>query len=103
MGCQVRYAFDSRRSIMAHRNDAMSQKQNSDRTSLNTILGFSRVKLPYEEVLMFQTVSRLLPEVSLILVTAVATHLVMSCADADALQARPPSKGRQIFPQSYQF
>src|SRR6266568_1361976 len=80
MGCQVRYAFDSRRSIMAHRNDAMSQKQNSDRTSPNTILGFSRVKLPYEEVLMFQTVSRLLPEVSLILVTAVATHLVMSFA-----------------------
>src|SRR6266487_5957010 len=65
---------------MAHRNDAMSQKQNSDRTSPNTILGFSRVKLPYEEVLMFQTVSRLLPEVSLILVTAVATHLVMSFA-----------------------
>jgi hypothetical protein len=29
---------------------------------------------------MFQTVSRLLPEVSLILVTAVATHLVMSFA-----------------------
>src|SRR5262245_6671181 len=29
---------------------------------------------------MFQTVSRLLPEVSLVLVTAVATHLVMSFA-----------------------
>ena len=29
---------------------------------------------------MFQTVSRLLPEVLLILVTAVATHLVMSFA-----------------------
>ena len=29
---------------------------------------------------MFQTVSRLLPEVPLILVTAIATHLVMSFA-----------------------
>jgi len=35
---------------------------------------------------MLQTVSRLLPELPLFLVTAVATHI---CADADALQARP--------------
>ena len=53
---------------------------------------------------MFQTVSRLLPGIPLAVVTAVATHLVRPiCADADALQARPPSNGRQIFPQSYQF
>jgi hypothetical protein len=37
---------------------------------------------------MFQTASRHLLEILLILVTAVATHLVMYiCADADALQA----------------
>ena len=33
-----------------------------------------------EEAAMLQTVSRLLPELPLILVTAVATHLVMSFA-----------------------
>ena len=41
---------------------------------------------------MLQTVSRLLPELPLILMTAVATHLVMSFAQT--LQARPPSNGR---------
>ena len=33
-----------------------------------------------EEAVMFQTVSRLLPELALFLMTAVATHLVMSFA-----------------------
>ena len=48
-----------------------------------------------EEAVMPQTASWLLPELPLFLMTAVATHLVMSFAqNADALQARPPSNGR---------
>jgi flagellar biosynthesis protein FliP len=50
--------------------------------------------LKLEETVMLQTVLRLLPELPLLLMTAIATHLVMSfCADAHALQARPPSNG----------
>ena len=47
--------------------------------------------LTLEEAVMLQTVSRLLPELPLILMTAVATQVI--CADAHALQARPPPNG----------
>ena len=52
---------------------------------------------------MFQTVSRLLPEVLLILVTAVATHLVMSFAQTlmHYKLGHHPMDGK--FFRSYQF
>src|SRR5439155_468829 len=49
----------------------MSTSSSSQRCLLNCLLEL-------EEVLMLQTVSRLLPELMLLLMTAIATHLVMS-------------------------
>ena len=57
-----------------------------------------------EKAVMLQTVSRLLPELPLFLITAVATHLVMSFAQTlmhYKLGHHP--MGGKFFPQPHQF
>ena len=77
----------------AHRTVAPTQERHLHRsTPVNhRLYALTCLKKP-KEVFMFQTVSRLLPEVPLILVTAVATHLVMSFSQTLMHYTfRPPS------------